>query len=75
MTPPSPARVVHASRILVRRSAAFLVAVVFVGGGPLVAQALTQEPAPGSVPAVGASQAITARAFAASAPVTPIAPA
>lgn len=68
MTPQSSARGVLAPRTLVRRSAAFLVAVVFVGGGPLVAQALTEEPAPGPVHSVGASQAITARAFAASAP-------
>ena len=68
MTPQSPARGVHAPRTLVRRSAAFLVAVVFVGGGPLVAQALTEEPTSAPVPAVGALQAITARTFATSAP-------
>ncbi len=44
MTPQSPARGVHAHRNLVRRSAAFVVAAVLVGGVPLVAHAITAEP-------------------------------
>jgi hypothetical protein len=47
MTPQSSARRVHTPRTLVRRSATFLVAAVLVGGVPLVAQALTEEPATG----------------------------
>ncbi len=55
MTPQSSSRGVHA---LVRRSATFLVAAVVVGGVPLVAYALTDEPAPrldSPIPDLGAS--------------------
>jgi len=45
MTPQSSARRVHAPRTFIRRSATFLVAAALVGGVPLVAQALTEEPA------------------------------
>ncbi|TFH20656.1 MAG: hypothetical protein E4H05_01800 [Acidimicrobiales bacterium] len=44
MTPQSSARRVPAPRAFIRRSATFLVAAALVGGVPLVAQALTEEP-------------------------------
>lgn len=55
MTPQSPSLRVHAPRNLVRRSATFLVAAFLVGGVPLVAQALADEPA--TDPALAASSA------------------
>ena len=63
MTPQSPARGVHAPRNLVRRSATFLVAAVLFGGVPLVAEALTEEPAPGPVTTASGSQTLTAPAL------------
>ncbi len=59
MTPQPPARGVHAPRNLIRRSATFLVAAVLFAGVPLVAEALTEEPAP------AASRVVTRSAFAA----------
>jgi Transglycosylase-like domain len=44
MTPQSPARGVPAPRNLVRRSVTFVVAGILVGGVPLVAHALTDDP-------------------------------
>lgn len=62
MTPHPPTRHVHAPRNFVRRSATFFVAVVLVGGVPLAAQALTEEPIDEPAPVAGGSFSITAAA-------------
>jgi len=62
MTPQPPTRHVHAPRNLVRRSATFLAAVVLVGGVPLAAQALTEEPIDAPAPVAAGSFWITAPA-------------
>ncbi len=64
MTPQPPTRHVHAPRNFVRRSATFLAAVVLVGGVPLAAQALTEEPIDEPAPVAAGSFSITAPASA-----------
>ena len=64
MSPPPPTRHVHAPRNFVRRSATFLAAVVLVGGVPLAAQALTEEPIDEPGPVAAGSFSITAPASA-----------
>lgn len=59
MTPQSPSGRVHAPRNLVRR-AATVVAASMLGGVPLVAQALTDEPAPAPDPVSRADRQVTA---------------
>ncbi len=66
MTPQSPARGVYAHRNLIRRSAAFVVAAVLVGGVPLVAHAITAEPI--------TAEPITAKPAIEPVPVAPEAP-
>lgn len=49
MTPPCPHHAPGTHRLVVRRSAAVLVAALVIGGAPLVARALGDDPAPGAV--------------------------
>jgi hypothetical protein len=61
MTPPSPhhAPGVHRHRLALRRPAAVLIAALVIGGAPLVARALGDDPAPGAtVPRALRSEAI-----------------